>query len=223
MLASAGLGDITRTVDAHSEEATQQRIFEPFFTAKFIGRGLGLSAIHGILRGQRGLLRLRSQPGAGTTFELYFPAAAASTSPSVSEPELPYAKKAETILVIDDETAVQQFKNALERHGYKVLTADDGRAGLELFEKMHEKIALVLLDFTMPVMSGEETLEHLSRVDPSVPIVLSSGFGHDTALERFEGKGLDGFIGKPYTLPALMEVIASTLKSRNQSSNSTGL
>jgi DNA-binding response OmpR family regulator len=196
------------------DEVTQQRIFEPFFTTKFIGRGLGLSAIHGILRGHRGLLRLRSQPGAGTTFELYFPAAVASASPSVSAPEVPHPKKAETILVIDDETAVQQFaKNALERQGYKVLTADDGRAGVELFEKMHEKISLVLLDFTMPVMSGEETLEHLRRVDPSVPIVLSSGFGHDTALQRFEGKGLDGFIGKPYTLPTLMEVIASALKT----------
>ena len=100
---------------------------------------------------------------------------------------------------------MQQFaKNALERQGYKVLTADDGRAGAELFEKMHEKIALVLLDFTMPVMSGEETLEHLRRVDPSVPIVISSGFGHDTASSASSGQGSNRFIGKPYTPPTLV-------------------
>jgi CheY-like chemotaxis protein len=129
---------------------------------------------------------------------------------------LSHPKKAETILVIDDEAAVQQFaKNALERQGYKVLTAHDGRAAVELFEKMHEKIALVLLDFSMPVMSGEETLEHLRRIDPSVPIVLSSGFGHDTAVRRFEGKGLRGFIGKPYTLEQLMDVIASAVDKGN--------
>jgi DNA-binding response OmpR family regulator/nitrogen-specific signal transduction histidine kinase len=196
------------------DEATQQRIFEPFFTTKFTGRGLGLSAVHGILRGHRGLLRLRSRPSAGTTIELYFPAALAAASPSLKAAEVSYPKKSETILVIDDETAVQQFaKNALERQGYNVVTADDGQAGVKLFADMHGKIALVLLDFTMPVMSGEETLAHLRRIDPSVPIVLSSGFGHDTALQRFEGKGLDGFIGKPYTLPKLTEVVASALKS----------
>jgi CheY-like chemotaxis protein len=194
------------------DEATQQRIFEPFFTTKFIGRGLGLSAVHGILRGHRGLVRLRSQPGAGTTFDLYFPAVATASLPviatGVSQP-----KEAATILVIDDEIAVQQFaRNALERQGYKVLTADDGQAGVKIFEEMRGKIALVLLDFSMPVMSGEETLEQLRSVDPSVPIVLSSGFGHDTALERFEGRGLGGFIGKPYTPPKLMEVIESALK-----------
>ena len=195
------------------DEATQQRIFEPFFTTKFIGRGLGLSAVHGILRGHRGLLRLRSQPGAGTTFELCFPAAAA-TPPEASAPEISHPKTAETILVIDDETAVQQFaKRALERQGYKVVTAEDGRAGVKLFEEMHEQIAVVLLDFTLPVMTAEETLAHLRSIDPSVAIVLSSGFSHDTALLRFEGKGLSGFIGKPYTLPRLMEAIESAIKT----------
>ena len=186
------------------DEATQLRIFEPFFTTKFIGRGLGLSAVHGILRGHRGLIRLRSQLGAGTTFELFFP----------REQEMRSPKTAETILVIDDETAVQQFaRNALERQGYEVLTADNGRAGLNVFEEMHDKIAVVILDFTMPVMSGEETLEHLRRIDPYVPIILSSGFGPDTALQRFEGKGLGGFLGKPYTPGQLMEVISSVLKT----------
>jgi CheY-like chemotaxis protein len=196
------------------DEATQQRIFEPFFTTKFIGRGLGLSAVHGILRGHRGLLRLRSQPGIGTTFELFFPAASGSAAPLTSASEAAYTKRVATILVIDDETAVLQFaKNALGRQGYEVLIAENGRAGVKLFEEMHEKIAAVILDFTMRVMSGEEALTHLRRIDPTVPIILSSGFGHDTALQRFEGKGLAGFIGKPYTLPQLMEIIASVLQT----------
>jgi signal transduction histidine kinase/ActR/RegA family two-component response regulator len=194
------------------DEVTLQRIFEPFFTTKFIGRGLGLSAVHGILRGHKGLHRLRSQPGAGTTIELYFPAVAAA-SPSVSAAEISQPKTSQTILVIDDEAAVQQFaRNALERQGYKVLTADNGLVGVKLFEEMREKVALVLLDFSLPVMSGEETLAQLRRIDPSVPIVLSSGFGHDTALQGFDGKDLSGFIGKPYTLPKLMEVIEAALK-----------
>ncbi len=196
------------------DEATQQRIFEPFFTTKFIGRGLGLSAVHGILRGHRGLLRLRSQPGAGTTFELFFPAAFGSALLPTSASEAANPKRVATILVIDDETAVLQFaKNALGRQGYEVLIAENGSAGVKLFEEMHEKIAAVILDFTMPVMSGEEALTHLRRIDPTVPIILSSGFGHDTALQRFEGKGLAGFIGKPYTLPQLAEVIGSVLQT----------
>jgi DNA-binding NtrC family response regulator len=145
---------------------------------------------------------------------LYFPIVAAASRP-VSAAGVSQPKTTETILVIDDETAVQQFaRNALERQGYRVLTADDGQAGVKLFEEMHERIALVLLDFTMLLMSGEETLAQLRSIDSSVPIVLSSGFGHDTALQRFEGKGLGGFIGKPYTLPKLMGVIESALKAR---------
>jgi signal transduction histidine kinase/CheY-like chemotaxis protein len=195
------------------DEATQSRIFDPFFTTKFAGRGLGLSAVHGILRGHSGLLRLESAPGRGTTFRLYFPAAGKSREKAEEVHRQAAGRKSGTILVVDDEPTIRRFaKLALETFGYKVLVAESGEAGVELFSERHDSINLVLLDLTMPVMNGEETYEHLRRINPLVPVVLSSGFSHAIAAERFRGKGIAGFLGKPYTGPQLDEANEAAMR-----------
>jgi CheY-like chemotaxis protein/nitrogen-specific signal transduction histidine kinase len=194
------------------DEATQKRIFDPFFTTKFVGRGLGLSAVLGIVRGHRGILRLRSRPGEGSTFMLYFPVAEGRVTPPGGVRRLSIPKATGTILVVDDEHAVRQFATyALERLGYTVLTAPNGQIAVDLFREKQSEISLVLLDYSMPVMDGAEALKHFREISPSVPIVLSSGFNQADTLERFEGKNLQGFVAKPYTPEQLRDVIASVL------------
>jgi CheY-like chemotaxis protein len=197
------------------DEETQSRIFDPFFTTKFAGRGLGLSAVHGILRGHSGYLRLRSQPGAGTTFRLYFPAD--KTSPTKIPVVRPVSSghMSGTILVVDDESTVRNFaKLALEKRGYSVLVAASGGESVALLLQSGNKVDLVLLDLTMPGMSGEEAFEQMRRIQPSVPVILSSGFSHATAVERFQGKNISGFLGKPYTGAQLCDAVLAAMKSR---------
>jgi DNA-binding response OmpR family regulator/nitrogen-specific signal transduction histidine kinase len=194
------------------DEATRARIFDPFFTTKFAGRGLGLSAVHGILQGHRGYLRLTSQLGEGSTFRLYFPVSKQAAPEKPLPERRPSAKGTGTILMVDDETTVRTFaKIALENRGYRVVLAENGEESVEIFRRRHDSIDLVILDFTMPVMNGEEAYEHLRAISPRIPVILSSGFSQVTAAERFRGKGLAGFLGKPYTIAQLAEAVESGL------------
>ena len=191
-------------------EETLARIFDPFFTTKFAGRGLGLSAVLGIVRAHKGALKVYSKPGQGTTFKVLFPA---SVSAQGSHP-LP--GKADlsgtgTVLIVDDEQLVRQTAgHTLERYGYKVVTAGDGADAVDLYRRQPE-IRLVLLDLTMPVMSGEEALRQLQLINPKVRVLLTSGYNEVEAVQRFAGKGLAGFIQKPYTAAALAEKIKEVL------------
>lgn len=195
------------------DEATQKRIFDPFFTTKFAGRGLGLSAVHGILNGHGGLLRLQSRPGVGTTFRVYFPAVAGEHTAPGGVPEPMTDPRTATILVVDDEAAVRAFATtALRVKGHQVLVARSGQEALELFGIDRRGIDLVLLDLTMPFMSGEETLERLRSVDPRTPVILSSGYNLTQVQERFEGKGVVGFLWKPYTSAELDRAVQRALK-----------
>ena len=144
-------------------EETLKRIFDPFFTTKFAGRGLGLSAVLGIVRAHKGALKVYSQPGRGTTFKLLFPI---STVAPAAEPVAPEGDLAGsgTILIVDDEDVVRRTaRNTLQRYGYRTLLAEDGRQALETYRRERD-ISLVLLDLTMPVMSGEETLQQLQVI-----------------------------------------------------------
>jgi PAS domain S-box-containing protein len=196
-------------------EATLGRIFDPFFTTKFTGRGLGLAAAIGIVRSHKGALKVYTTPNRGTTFKVLFPASEiAIRPPESSRPTLPSAGG--TILVVDDEEVVRRMvKATLERHGFKVLIAQNGQEAVEAFRLFANEIAVVLLDMTMPVMSGQEALRELKAVRADVKVILSSGFNEVEAVQRFRGKVLAGFIQKPYTAAALVQKIQDTLTSQH--------
>ena len=195
------------------DDGTLSRIFDPFFTTKFTGRGLGLSAVQGIVRGHKGTMKVYSRPGRGTTFKVLFPATEES-APAAPPAKIPAAATGELVLVVDDEEIIRRTaKSMLERHGYTVVVADDGQKALELFQVLADKVALVLLDMTMPVLSGEETFRLMKNIQPGVKVLLSSGYNESEAIRRFTGKGLAGFIQKPYSSTALQEKVGYILKA----------
>ena len=124
----------------------------------------------------------------------------------------PATARGETVLVVDDEQIVRRTaKTMLERYGYSVVLAENGREAVELYRVLADKIALILLDMTMPLMGGEETLRELKTIRPEVRVLLSSGYNEVEAIRRFTGKGLAGFIQKPYSAIALTEKVRSIL------------
>ncbi|HPP58697.1 MAG TPA: PAS domain S-box protein [Candidatus Hydrogenedens sp.] len=195
----------------------QERMFEPFFTTKFTGRGLGLSAVAGIVRSHNGAIRVYSEIGRGTSFKVFFPI----SENQVLQQQLNLTPTTETkhlitqkhILVVDDEKLVRDtVRNMLEISGYKVITAEDGLQAIQIYRDNQSQIDLVLLDMTMPQLDGEETFRELRRINPKVKVILSSGYNEKDVIERFVGKGLIGFIQKPYVLSTLLNTIHSTLE-----------
>ena len=180
------------------------RIFDPFFTTKFTGRGLGLSAVHGILRAHHGHLDLQTKLGEGTTFKLFLPALTSEMVQAEKSVESTLNSGEGAVLVIDDEATVRTFAEAaLTKMGYRVLLAENGQAGLDILNNASEKISAVLLDFAMPVMDGEEALERIREMHPQLPVILSTGFNVNTELERLTKKGATAFLPKPFTASQL--------------------
>ena len=195
--------------------AILNRIFDPFFTTKLTGRGLGLSAMLGILRGHDADIKIYSEEGKGSVFKVFFPA-------SIDGPEAPFEVEEQTTelfsgktLLVDDETVILEITHAaLGALGFEVVTAGDGLEALQIFKKSPYDFDLVLMDVTMPRMDGMEAFDAMRRVRPDVPVILTSGYSDLESLQGPLGQGLAGFLQKPYQIKDLRKAIRACLQGK---------
>ncbi|MEQ8187757.1 MAG: PAS domain S-box protein [Candidatus Eremiobacterota bacterium] len=193
-------------------EEIQNKIFDPFFTTKFTGRGLGLAAVIGIVRGHNGTIKVSSTHGSGSVFTVFFPVSDKFESNNIRKNIINHIK--DTVLVIDDEKTVLSVAEAmLKKLEFSVLTENDSRKTLDIFKNYKEKISLVLLDMTMPYMDGSEVFKQLKSIKPDVKVILTSGYNEQAAINHFTEKELAGFIQKPYTVEELKQVIEKVMIS----------
>ncbi len=204
------------------DEETQQRLFDPFFTTKFTGRGLGMSAVQGIVRGHHGALLVKSEVGKGTTIRVLFPASEPAqpaedlqddTMTAVERRENEASSFAGTILVVDDEEGVRAICTKLvARFGYRTLVAVDGEEAVTIFCEHADEIDCIILDLTMPKLDGLAALKKMSLIKPDVKAILCSGYCEQEATQHYSGHGLAGFIQKPYSMQSLRNILLRVLK-----------
>ena len=195
-------------------EDVVERMFDPFFTTRESGHGLGLAAVLGIMRGHGGAIRVDSEVGTGTRIEAFFPAsqhAASQSPPTLVEFDIGPPGR---VLVVDDEPAVRKLARvALERAGFSVEVAEHGAKALEMLERDPDEFGVILLDLTMPVMDGEETFQAMRELRPGVRVLLSSGYNEQEATGRFARRGLTGFLQKPYRARELVAAVRELFDS----------
>ena len=194
---------------------TQEKIFEPFFTTKFTGRGLGLSAVLGIVKAHSGFLKISSQVGQGTSFKILLPLIEGAASPAepTAAPRPGLWHGSGTVLLVDDEASVRESTgHLLTELGFNVLVAENGEQALQTFGQHVKEIVAVILDLTMPRLNGGEVFEQIRKICPRLPVLLSSGYNEENTMERFLGKGLAGFLQKPFTINDLAAKLRECLQ-----------
>jgi len=203
------------------------RVFDPFFSTKFIGRGLGLSAVQGVVRSHHGALKIYSEAGKGTCVKLLLPAFSAGEDKSRAaamadaNPAATPQRIEKTLLLVDDEEVLRTVGERVLRHlGCHVLTACDGQEAVEVFRQHPGRIDGVLMDVMMPNMDGVEAFHAMRAIDPSVPILLASGYSFRDPQTELAGQGLAGFIAKPYRTDTLRQALFQALYS---SADNSGL
>lgn len=200
------------------EPETLQRIFDPFFTTKFTGRGLGLAAVLGIVRGHRGAIRVKSRIGEGTSFSVLLPVAESTAdkkSGNMRSIRFQRQNDHAIVLLVDDEPLSRDVTEEMLKHlGHEVIVARNGMEALEKFEPLAKTVNFILLDLTMPVMDGLETWLEIQQINPQVPVMLMSGYSEIEVVQRFHGRQLAGFIQKPFCQQQLAEKIRLMQKWR---------
>ena len=196
------------------------RIFDPFYTTKELGKGsgLGLSTVLAIVKKHGGFVRVQTEVGKGSIFRVFIPAAeeGAVALPQTSEVPPPKGNR-ELLLVVDDETSISSLlRRTLERQNYRVVTANDGREGLDLFRSHRAEVRLVLTDLMMPVMDGTELIRSLRALEPDVPIIAASGLDLDANRAQLSALGVEEVLAKPLATRALLDAIHRLLSSRRK-------
>jgi CheY-like chemotaxis protein len=192
------------------------RLFEPFFTTKPTGQGSGLSLseVYGVVKGHQGWIKVETEPGQGSTFHLYFPAAD-EAPPDAPVPSPPAQGKGECVLVVDDEDMVRDLARlVLERHGLRVLVAADGEEALAQYDANREAIDLVVLDYSLPGMTGLQVFKELRKLDPEVCVVFASGYALEGDASPLLAAGGRAFIAKPYRPNELLQVVRKVLDEK---------
>jgi len=196
------------------DEETKWRIFEPFYTTKFTGRGLGMSAVLGIIMSHKGALQLFTQPGHGSTFKIYLPSDNNEAPVKIDTPSESWQGSG-TILLVEDEDQIRNLaRTMLTKLGFIVLEAVNGKEALELYQKNAADITLVITDMGMPVMDGYHLFHELKQLAPNLPIIISSGFGDTEVLSRIRAEDIAGSIRKPYNFYQLRDVLKRVVKGK---------